>query len=90
MIVIRILLGALLGLLALVLILPGVILIDLVSGGTGLGLCQNGLGSCSTGVYAGAELLVLAGGALLVLGGLIALCVKLLRKLGGSKSSFGF
>lgn len=90
MIAIRILLGALLGLLAVVLILPGVILIDLVSGGTGLGLCQNGLASCSSGLYAGAELLVLAGGTLLLLGGLIALCVRVLQKLGGSNSSFGF
>jgi len=82
--------GALLGLLTVVLILPGVILIDLVSGGTGLGLCQDGLGSCSAGVYAGAELLMLAGGVMLVLGALIALCVRLLRKFGGSNSSFGF
>lgn len=80
MVVVRILLGFLLGLLALVLALPAVILVDLVSGGTGLGLCQDGLATCSSGAFAGMELLIVTGGVVLVLGALIALCVGFLRR----------
>ena len=80
MVVVRILLGVLLGLLALVLVLPAVILVDLVSGGTGLGLCQDGLATCSSGAFAGMELLIVTGGVVLVLGALIALCVRILRR----------
>ncbi|GMQ93497.1 MAG: hypothetical protein BMS9Abin12_0974 [Acidimicrobiia bacterium] len=77
---VRILLGALLGVLVLVVAFPAVVLIDLVSGGTGLGLCREGLGTCSAGVYAGAELLVVLSGIIVVLALFIALCLRILRR----------
>lgn len=76
---VRILLGALLGVLALVLAVPAVVLIDLVTGGTGLGLCESGLGTCSAGAYAGAELLIILTAAITILGFVIAACLRILR-----------
>jgi len=77
---VRIVLGALLGILTLVVAAPAVVLIDLVSGGTGLGLCPQGLGRCDTGAYAGAELLIILAGIIIVLGTGIAACTHLLRR----------
>ena len=77
---VRILLGALIGILGVVVAVPAVVLIDLVSGGTGLGLCPQGLGTCDTGVYAAAELLVILAVILVVLGAAIAACVHILRR----------
>lgn len=77
---VRIVLGALLGILGLVVAVPAIVLIDLVSGGTGLGLCPRGLGTCDTGAYAGAELLIILAGLIIVLGVGIAACMHLLRR----------
>ena len=77
---VRILLGALLGILGVVVSVPAVVLIDLVSGGTGLGLCERGLGSCDTGAFAAAELLVILAAILVVLGAAIAVCTHILRR----------
>ncbi len=83
----RILLGILLALIAVVVAVPSVILVDLVSGGTGLGLCTEGLGTCTTGVFAGTELLVIMSLTLVVLAGLAAGVVRFLRWLGNRRRS---
>ena len=76
---VRFLLGVLVAIGALLLAVPTMVLIDLVSGGTGLGLCPSGLGTCTTSVFTMAELVVIFGIAgLLVVAG-IAGCVRLLR-----------
>jgi len=87
MTLVRIVLGILLALLVVVVAVPGAILVDLVSGGSGLGLCIDGLGTCTTGVFAGAELLVLLTGAIAVIAALIAGSVRLLRWLGKRRRS---
>lgn len=87
MILVRIVLGILLALLVVVIAVPGAILVDLVSGGTGLGLCTEGLGACTTGVFAGAELLIIMSAIIAVLAALIAGSLRLLRWLGSRRQS---
>jgi hypothetical protein len=87
MTLVRIVLGILLALLVMVVAVPGAILIDLVSGGTGMGLCTDGLGTCTTGVFAGTELLIIMSGIIAVLAALIAGSVRLLRWLGRRRQS---
>ena len=79
MTLVRIILGILLALLVVVIAVPGAILVDLVSGGTGMGLCPDGLGGCTTGVFAGTELLVIMSLVIAVLAAFIAGSVRLLR-----------
>jgi hypothetical protein len=55
-------------------LLPMIVLLDLASGGTGLGICEGGLGSCRTSYFHGPEL---AGMLVLV----ILLLVLVLRAL---------
>lgn len=87
MTLVRIVLGILLALLLVAVAVPGAILVDLVSGGTGLGLCTEGLGVCTTGVFAGAELLVIMSGIIAVLVALIAGSVRFLRWLAKRRQS---
>jgi hypothetical protein len=89
MTLVRIVLGILLALLLVVVAVPGAVLVDLVSGGTGLGLCQSGLDTCTTGVFAGTELLIVLSAALAVLAALIAGTVRLLRWLGRRRHAAG-
>ncbi|MDJ0790277.1 MAG: hypothetical protein QNJ71_00100 [Acidimicrobiia bacterium] len=77
---VRFLLGLLVALGVLLLALPAVVLADLVSGGTGLGMCPNGLGTCETSVFTIAELVFILGMAAIVVGGGIAWCVRWLRR----------
>ncbi len=79
---IRFALGVLIAVTVLVLAIPAVVLVDLVSGGTGLGLCPDGLGTCTTSIFTIAELTVLLSIVLVVLGAGMALCVRLLRRAG--------
>ena len=87
MTLVRIVLGILLALLVIVVAVPAAILVDLVSGGTGLGMCPEGLGVCTTGVFAGTELLVAMSLTIAVLAALIAGSVRLLRWLGKRRRS---
>jgi hypothetical protein len=87
MTLVRIVLGVLLAFLVVVVAVPGAILVDLVSGGTGLGMCTDGLGTCTTGVFAGAELLIVMSVIIAVLAALIAGTVRLLRWLGKRRQS---
>ena len=85
MTLIRILLGIFLALLLMVVAVPGAVLVDLVSGGTGLGICPDGLGTCTTGVFAGTELLVILSVVIAVIAALIAGSARLLRWLGNRR-----
>jgi hypothetical protein len=80
MAVIRVVLGMLIAVAVVVAAIPAVVLVDLVSGGTGLGLCEEGLGRCTTSGFALAELAIVLGVVAVVIGGGIAACVRLLRR----------
>jgi len=86
---VRFALGVLITLAVVVVLLPAAVLVDLVSGGTGLGLCPTGLGACSTSMYTFSELLAILCLALAVLGGGIAWCLRFLHTRGGGKGSVG-
>lgn len=71
-VVVRIVLGILYAAAAAVAAVPMVVLLDLAGGGTGWGLCPEGLAGCHVGWLAGPELLLWLMAALFVLVGLIA------------------
>ncbi len=77
---VRLLLGGLVALLVVVVAIPAIVLLDLVAGGTGLGLCQSGLGTCATSPYALLELLVILVGTAAIVGAGIAGCLHLLNR----------
>lgn len=62
-------------------LIPLMVLLDLHRGGTGWGLCQDGLGDCRNSYFAGFELIGWIFGALFILLGMIAMCVRILRYL---------
>lgn len=76
---VRFVLGMLIAMTVVVVALPAVVLADLVSGGTGLGLCPDGLGRCTTSVFTSMELVIILGVTLAVLGSGIAVCLRILR-----------
>ena len=80
MIVVKIALGGLVALLAFVIAVPAVVLMDLVLGGTGLGLCPEGLGACSTSMFGAMELLLVILVVASVLGVGVAGCLRLLSR----------
>jgi len=84
--VVRFVLGVLIAIGVLVVSIPAVVLVDLVAGGTGLGLCPTGLGACSTSIYTFSELLVMLGVSLAVIGGGIAWCLRFLHTRGSKRS----
>lgn len=72
----------LLALVALGLLLaPTVILVDLVTGGTGYGLCPGGIDSCELPYSAGPELLILLALALFAVLMVIRWLIRLARRL---------
>lgn len=77
---VRFLLGMLIAITVVVAALPAVVLVDLVSGGTGLGLCPDGLGRCTTSAFTLVELILLLGVVLGILGAGIAGCLRFLRR----------
>jgi hypothetical protein len=54
---IRIVIGVVIGAIVLVSLVPFLALVDLVGGGDGLGLCPDGITSCSTSYFDGPELI---------------------------------
>jgi hypothetical protein len=81
MIWLRVLIGALIGLAVAIAVVPLAVLADLKDGGSGWGLCPQGLAVCRNGYFAGFELLagvVIALGAVLLA---IHLCVRALRRI---------
>lgn len=77
---VRILLGALVAMLVVVVVVPGVVLFDLVVGGTGLGLCPTGLGTCTTSVFTVMELLGILVLAVSIVGAGIVGCLRILHR----------
>lgn len=68
--------GVVLGLMAMVALLPLVVLLDLAGGGTGLGLCEGGLARCRTSYFDGPELLGILVLVLLLLGAVLRTLLK--------------
>lgn len=81
MLALRILLGILLVLGASILVIPSLVLFDLVSGGTGWGLCEEGIQECDVGYFAGLELIAILALALFVIVGLASACARAIRHL---------
>jgi hypothetical protein len=55
----RLLIGAIIAAIVAVTLLPLLVLVDLAGGGTGWGLCREGLSSCRTSYFDGPELLAM-------------------------------
>jgi hypothetical protein len=81
MTVLRAIIVALIAAAIAVALVPLMVLLDLRRGGTGWGLCGNGLSDCHNSYFAGLELIGWLCGALFIILGLIALCVRILRYL---------
>lgn len=62
-------------------LIPLMVLLDLRRGGTGWGLCPEGLAECRTSYFDGFELIGWLGVALFIILGMIAACVRILRYL---------
>ena len=62
-------------------LIPLMVLLDLRRGGSGWGLCGDGLGDCRNSYFAGFELIGWLFAALFIILGLIAMCVRILRHL---------
>lgn len=54
---VRMVIGVVIGAIVVIALVPMVALVDLAGGGDGLGLCPEGLASCSTSYFDGPELL---------------------------------
>lgn len=76
LIALRILLGALIVAVVAVAAVPVFAILDLIDGGTGWGLCPDGLSVCETSYFTGLELVAFLTLLLFVLLGLIAVCNK--------------
>ena len=81
LIALRILLGVLVAIVIAVSIVPMLVIADLAGGGTGWGLCPDGLSTCTTSYFAGPELLAILLFVLCAAVGGIAICSRLLRRL---------
>jgi hypothetical protein len=55
----RVVMGVIIVAIVAVTLLPLLVLVDLAGGGTGWGLCQGGMSSCSTSYFDGPELLAM-------------------------------
>ena len=71
-----------------VLAIPAVVLIDLLVGGSGLGLCSEGLGQCETSLFTLLEMALILLAVVTVLGFGIAGCYRILARQ-SRPSSFG-
>lgn len=81
MIALRALIVALIGAAVAVALVPLMVLLDLRRGGSGWGLCPDGLAECETSYFDGFELIGWLGIALFLILGMIAACVRILRHL---------
>jgi hypothetical protein len=62
-------------------LIPLAVLLDLRRGGSGWGLCAEGLTDCRNSYFAGFELIGWMFAALFIILGMIAMCVRILRYL---------
>lgn len=83
MIALRAVIVGLIGAAIAVALIPLMVLLDLRRGGSGWGLCGEGLGECRNSYFAGFELIGWIFAALFILLGMIAMCVRILRYLEG-------
>jgi len=81
LIVFRILLGALIAVAVATALIPMLVIGDLAGGGSGWGLCPEGIGTCSTSYFAGPELLAVLLIVLFATLAGIAVCVRWIRRL---------
>ncbi len=81
MLLLRIIIGLLIAAAIGVALIPLAVLLDLHEGGTGWGLCQQGVAGCRNSYFAGFELLGFVALVLFVIVALIAACVRVLRSL---------
>ncbi len=81
MIVLRAFIVTLIGATIAVALIPLMVLLDLRRGGSGWGLCAEGLDGCRNSYFAGFELIGWIFAALFILLGMIAMCVRILRYL---------
>jgi len=82
LILLRTLLGVLIAVAAATVAVPLLVLADLAGGGSGWGLCRDGLSACSTSYFAGPELLVILLVVLSIALGGAALCTRAIRGYG--------
>jgi hypothetical protein len=87
MVLLRAIIVVLIGAAVAVALVPLMVLLDLRRGGTGWGLCPDGLGGCRSSYFDGFELMAWLFLALFVLLGMIALCIRILRYLQARASS---
>jgi len=80
MVAIRVVLGALIAILVVVLLVPAIVLMDLITGGSGLGLCSDGLGSCDTPFYTLVELMLGFAIVVFALGFGVTACLRALGR----------
>ena len=81
MIVLRAIIAVLIAAAVGVALIPLAVLLDLRRGGSGWGLCTDGLSECRNSYFAGFELIGWIFAALFILLGMIAMCVRILRYL---------
>ncbi len=79
MALLRVLIGVLIAAAIAVGLIPLAVLLDLHEGGTGWGLCKQGVEGCSNSYFAGFELLGVVALVMFSITGLIAVCMRLLR-----------
>ena len=79
MVALRIVIGMLIAAAIGLALIPLVVLLDLHEGGTGWGLCEQGLDGCNNSYFAGFELLGGFALVMFVVVALIAVCMRLLR-----------
>ncbi len=81
MIVLRTLLGVLIAVAIATALVPMLVVADLAGGGSGWGLCPDGIGTCSSSYFAGPELLALLLVVLFAILAGIAVCTRWIRRL---------
>lgn len=77
----RIIIGVLIAAAIGVALVPLAVLLDLHEGGSGWGLCPEGLDTCRNGYFTGFEMVAWIVVALFIIVTAIALCVRIMRRL---------
>ena len=86
-VVLRVVIGLLVAAIVAVAIVPALVIMDLNSGGTGWGLCPDGIAECRNSYFAGFELIALGALVLFVLLGFIRVAILLLRRVEAEHSA---
>lgn len=85
LIALRILLGVLIAIVVAAAVAPMLVIADLAGGGTGWGLCPDGITTCTTSYFAGPELLAILLFVLFAALGGVAICNRLISRLGAGQ-----